>query len=126
MNTALRAAMMVVLNKENKALILKRALISGWMPEKWGFPGGHIEEGETPEAGAVRETLEETNLVIHSPKELLQLGQVMVYYSDSFDGEVEIDFEHTDWAWASYDELGDYDITPNLKDTVKLALGKLR
>ena len=117
---------MVVLNKENKALILKRALISGWMPEKWGFPGGHIEEGETPEAGAVRETLEETNLVIHSPKELLQLGQVMVYYSDSFDGEVEIDFEHTDWAWASYDELGDYDITPNLKDTVKLALGKLR
>jgi len=125
MNTALRAAMMVVLNKENKALILKRALISGWMPEKWGFPGGHIEEGETPEAGAVRETLEETNLVIHSPKELLQLGQVMVYYSDSFDGEVEIDFEHTDWAWASYDELDNYDITPNLKDTVKLALDKI-
>ena len=116
---------MVVLNKENKALILKRALISGWMHEKGGFTGGHIEEGETPEAGAVRETLEETNLVIHSPKELLQLGQVMVYYSDSFDGEVEIDFEHTDWAWASYDELDNYDITPNLKDTVKLALDKI-
>jgi 8-oxo-dGTP pyrophosphatase MutT (NUDIX family) len=126
MDTALRAAMIVILNKENKALILKRAPISGWMPEKWGLPGGHIEEGETAEAGAVRETLEETNLVIHSPKELLQRGRAMVYYSDSFDGEVKIDFEHTDWAWASYDELGDYDITPNLKNDVKLALDKVK
>ena len=28
----------------------------------WGLPGGFIERGETPEAGATRELLEETNL----------------------------------------------------------------
>ena len=28
----------------------------------WGLPGGFIERGESPEAGAIRELLEETNL----------------------------------------------------------------
>ena len=49
----------------------------------------------------------------------------MIYYSTSQSGNVEIDFEHTDWAWASYDELDNYDTTPKLKETVKLALDKL-
>lgn len=30
----------------------------------WSFPKGHIEEGETPEAAAIRETKEETGLNI--------------------------------------------------------------
>jgi ADP-ribose pyrophosphatase YjhB (NUDIX family) len=29
---------------------------------KWSIPGGHIEEGETYEEGAIREVLEETNM----------------------------------------------------------------
>jgi ADP-ribose pyrophosphatase YjhB (NUDIX family) len=28
----------------------------------WGLPGGFIEKGETPELGAERELIEETNL----------------------------------------------------------------
>ena len=46
--------------KNDSILLVKRAL----EPEKgsWGLPGGFIEKGETPEAGAARELLEETNL----------------------------------------------------------------
>ncbi len=37
---------------------------------KWGFPKGHLEEGETPAEAALRETAEETglsDLVLHGP-----------------------------------------------------------
>jgi len=44
-------------NDEGKVLLQKRG-DSG----KWGFPGGAIELGETPEETAVRELKEETGL----------------------------------------------------------------
>ena len=44
-------------NQEGKVLLQKRG-DSG----KWGFPGGAVELGETPEQAAVRELKEETGL----------------------------------------------------------------
>ena len=46
--------------KNNSILLVKRAKDPG--KGLWGLPGGFIERGETPEAGATRELLEETNL----------------------------------------------------------------
>lgn len=31
-------------------------------PERWGFPGGHLEPGETPQEAAYRELAEETGV----------------------------------------------------------------
>jgi len=126
MENKIRAAMTVVVNENEKVLLLKRMPLSGWMPNKWALPGGHVEDGETPEQGAARETLEETSIQLHTLGELEQRGQAMIFYSTSYSGEVEIDFEHTDWAWVSHDEMDNYDTTPNLKDTVKLALEKIK
>ena len=46
--------------KNDSILLVKRAADPG--KGLWGLPGGFIERGETPEAGAMRELLEETNL----------------------------------------------------------------
>tara|TARA_R110000824_G_scaffold129472_5_gene290724 strand:+ start:589 stop:972 length:384 start_codon:yes stop_codon:yes gene_type:complete len=121
-----KAAMVVVLNEENKVLILKRMPGSHWMSEKWAFPGGHIEKNEIALEAAHREVKEETSLTLDNIHKLKELEEVMVYYSTSQSGRVKIDFEHTDWTWVSYSELDDYDTTPNLKQTVKQALDKIK
>lgn len=48
----------VVLNQENKILLLKG-------PKRgWEMPGGHVEEGESLASAAIRETKEETGIDI--------------------------------------------------------------
>ncbi|MFI9641381.1 NUDIX hydrolase [Micromonospora sp. NPDC051925] len=41
---------------------------------RWGIPGGLAEPGETPEAAARRELLEETGLQVHEPLHLFWSG----------------------------------------------------
>ena len=43
-------------------------------PDMWCFPGGGLEPGEEPVAGAVRELAEETGVVV-APEDLTDLGQ---------------------------------------------------
>ena len=61
----------------DRLLILQRPqnkMLSGL----WEFPGGKIESGESPEAAAIREIKEETNLSIFSPD---YIGEVKHQYS---------------------------------------------
>jgi 8-oxo-dGTP diphosphatase len=53
---------MVLLDRGNRTLLLERHPSSNFAPNKWGFPGGKIEEGESPLTAAVRETQEETSI----------------------------------------------------------------
>jgi 8-oxo-dGTP diphosphatase len=52
----------VIVNKEGKILLGKRLNAHG--EGSWSFPGGHLEFGESWEACARREVMEETNLSI--------------------------------------------------------------
>jgi 8-oxo-dGTP diphosphatase len=52
----------VVILQHNKVLLGQRKSPHGH--SHWSFPGGHVEFGESPEEAAVRETFEETGLVI--------------------------------------------------------------
>ena len=50
-------------------------LLRGWHDGgKWALPGGGVHRGEAPIASAVRETREETNIVL-IPEQLVDLGQ---------------------------------------------------
>src|SRR5882757_4468769 len=56
---AIAAAVIV---KEGCLLLARRRVSEGSL--SWQFPAGAIEPGETPEDAAVRETFEETGLVV--------------------------------------------------------------
>ena len=60
-----------IFNENGEILLQKRADCN-----KWGFPGGAIELGETPEMAAEREVKEETGLVV-------EVGKLIGIYTDS-------------------------------------------
>lgn len=53
------AAAGIVYRSGDSVLLLLRASNAGDFPLHWGLPGGGIEEGETPEQAAIRESQEE-------------------------------------------------------------------
>lgn len=60
---------LVVVHGESVLLVRQyRLLIDGL---SWEVPGGRVDEGETPEAAAIREGLEETGLLCRNLKPLL-------------------------------------------------------
>ena len=60
-----------IFNKNGEVLLQKRADCN-----KWGFPGGAIELGETPEMAAIREVKEETGLDV-------EVNKLIGIYTDS-------------------------------------------
>jgi 8-oxo-dGTP diphosphatase len=58
-----------ILHQDGKFLMQLRDNIPGiWYPGFWGFFGGHVEAGETPEVAVVREVMEEINYAMPSPE----------------------------------------------------------
>lgn len=51
-------------------------------PDRWGFSGGHLEPGETPEEGAYRELEEETGLRL--PAGTLRLWQSIEVFHEAY------------------------------------------
>ena len=84
---------------------------------KFGFPGGHLEYGESFADAAIRETFEETGITITNPKlwwfENVIFSDEGKHYvtifmvADDFKGEpkaMEPD-KCAEWVWAAWDEL---------------------
>ena len=109
----MRGAVVVILNAKDEVLLLKRAPGDYWCTGMWGYPGGKIDPGETPEEAAVRETKEEANLDVTGLVPItLQLDSPLgMYYTRSYSGDIKIDFEHTDWLWVSRSEVENYDLS---------------
>ena len=63
--------------------------------QHWGFPKGHIEPGETPEAAALREIAEETgialeSLVLRTPLPVAQLAPLLRRELAAIDSELAL------------------------------------
>lgn len=107
----------VLIVRDGKMLFGKRTGSHG--TDTWAPPGGKLDEGETVEACAVRETLEETGLTVANPRKAPVYTEeqfpeeggkhfVTVYVlADYVSGEAKvIEPEKCErWEWFGWDEL---------------------
>ena len=117
-----------------------------WKDNEWGFPGGQIEKGETPEQAALRELMEEFpkntfRIVGHArqpikyewPEEMLQgdlkakgwsyRGQIRVQFLAELIEQTIIEATPSEiktYKWVPIKNLSEYLIYPNqLENTLK-------
>ena len=124
----------ILLKSGNSILLIKRSADSD-MPGTWCFPGGKIEEGETPLDAAIRETQEEIGFDANSAEPIKrkiwirsQLNDVdfttfIQLVPEKF--PVTLNDEHTKAKWIDLDDLDDADL-PNtrLHPGAKLAIDR--
>ncbi|MDR7254472.1 8-oxo-dGTP pyrophosphatase MutT (NUDIX family) [Nocardioides sp. BE266] len=72
-------------------------------PEVWGLSGGHLEDGEAPDAGALRELEEETGVVL-DPAQLREVGAFANDHRASYGTWDRM------WVYAAAVDLTDSDI----------------
>ena len=69
------------------------------------LPGGHIHYGEDPVEGLIRETREETGLILKNANELVQNKNITFYWGNLPSGQITLSDEHSDYHISSYDEI---------------------
>ena len=122
----------IVIN-DNKVLVIQQK--QGF----WGFPKGHMEQGENEIETAIRETKEETNLdVIIEDKtrfcltyfiEDKNIHKEVVYFVAKVDGKVDIKpqiEEINGIVWIEIAKVEDILTFDNLKELWKAVLNKIK
>ena len=80
---------------------------------RWSIPKGHIQIGEEPIDGALRELVEETQIMLNGTPELVEKvkksngdGYFHIFKFESDKKFIpRLDIEHTKWGYFSYDKL---------------------
>ena len=124
----------LLINDEEKILILKRSNKVRTYKGLWGGVAGYIEENETPYETALKEIKEEVGLENEDVKFLKKFDPIS--FSDIYEGErydwkifsflfkikekrkVKIDWEHTKYRWIAPFQIKKFDTVPHFKDIV--------
>lgn len=106
-----------VLRNEGDFLAVQRAPSKlDYVSEKWEFPGGKVEAGETLVTAITRELDEELRITVNDPKFLLTIEHsypdfditMHCFVIEVLTRELELT-EHIDSRWLAKDQLWDVD-----------------
>jgi 8-oxo-dGTP diphosphatase len=132
----MRVVVAAVIERGDRRFLIGQRRRNDTSALKWEFPGGKIEEGETPEAALARELEEELNATL---VKCVEIGRVRHKYASASE-ELEIRFyaasikeneitpkTFEQIVWALPKELGSYDfLTANSQLIAQLATGRLK
>ncbi len=115
-------------NSQGELLFVKRNKTTPLAPGAWAFPGGHVNEGETPETAALRELREELGEGIHvrllkslGPiRDTLYDGRFLIWlFHFAWDGGViGLNPEHTDFIWISEKHYQSLDLMDGVDEDI--------
>ena len=108
-----------ILEKDGKILIAKRKTGDKLFAGLWEFPGGKVEEGETPEECMARELKEELDIevevgeLITSNKHKYPHGifELLAYRVKHISGEMVLN-DHEEIKWVTADEMSNFEFPP--------------
>jgi 8-oxo-dGTP diphosphatase len=132
----MRVVVAAVIERADRRLLIGQRKKEDSSPLKWEFPGGKMEDGESPETALARELQEELGVTLTRSAEI---GRVRHAYAETAtdleirffaatiaEDEVVVKaFERI--AWVLPKELGDYDfLAANGGLIAQLATGKIK
>jgi 8-oxo-dGTP pyrophosphatase MutT (NUDIX family) len=124
----------LLINDEEKILILKRSSKVKTYKGLWGGVAGYIEENEKPYETALKEIKEEVGLENKDVKFLKKFDPIS--FTDIYEGKhydwkifsflfkikekrkIKIDWEHSEYRWIAPSEIKKFDTVPHFKDIV--------
>jgi len=118
-----RVAKIVLIDEDDKVLILKRAkkLITEKSPWEWDLPGGHAETEESLADTIDREVWEEVSLSLGKATEIYTEEETTFFVSYEWEGKIMLSNEHEDYIWIHSEDIDNYDIG----EKYSLAIGRI-
>ena len=107
-----------IIEKEGKVLIARRSPHSK-LAGQWEFPGGKVEEGETPQECLVRELFEELNIQAEVGAHFCSSDyhyehgsfRIEAFYVDWISGVISLT-DHDKFEWVEARDLESYELLP--------------
>ena len=131
-----RCAAIVLHTPEGKILLQHRSNDAPHGANKWGCFGGQIEQEETAESAAKRESVEELGYILGNPRQFLQQEFVprssgvlikVFYFAEEYDSSRELILkEGQGMGWFTTNEAKQLDLTSTARLLVEYGMKGVR
>ena len=132
----MRTVVVAVIERSDRRILIGQRRKSDSSPLKWEFPGGKIEEGESPEEALRRELREELGVELNRCAEITRVEHRYIhsnepleirFYAASITGPAPQPRAFEAITWALPRELASYDfLAANAPLIALLATGKIK